>query len=119
MAIFTERERMIYRITDNLSWQDAQRIGQFASADLSCEGFIHASERHQVLRTAARYYSGIADLLLLEIDEAALGDTVKREDSIGRGEQFPHVYAAIPLAAVKRVAPLVETAAGFQLPADW
>jgi uncharacterized protein (DUF952 family) len=119
MTIFAERTPMIYRITDNLSWQAAQRSGQFASADLSREGFIHASERHQVLRTAARYYAGCTDLLLLEVDEAVLGDTVKRDDSAGRGEQFPHVYAAIPLAAVKRVAPLVETAAGFQLPAGW
>jgi uncharacterized protein (DUF952 family) len=109
----------IYRITENAFWQSAQQTGAFASPDLAAEGFIHASERHQVLRTAARYYAGQTDLILLEIDDAALGDTVKREDSTGRGEQFPHVYGTIPLHAVVRAAPFVETAAGFTWPAGW
>lgn len=109
----------IYRITENAFWQSAQGAGEFASADLANEGFIHASERHQVLRTAARYYAGKTDLVLLEIDETALGDKVVREDSTGRGEKFPHVYGPIPLRAVVRVAPLVETAGGFRFPEGW
>jgi uncharacterized protein (DUF952 family) len=109
----------IYRITENAFWQSAQRTGEFVSPDLGIEGFIHASERHQVLRTAARYYAGKSDLLLLEIDEAALGDKVAREDSTGRGEQFPHVYGGIPLRAVLRTAPLIETEDGFRWPEGW
>jgi uncharacterized protein (DUF952 family) len=55
-------------------------------------------------------------LLLLEIDPDALGVQVRHE---GEGELFPHVYGAIPLDAVVRVAPLERDAAGaFAFPPD-
>ncbi len=107
---------MIYRIASREDWQRAEATGQFASADLALEGFIHASELHQVLRTAARYYSEQTGLLLLEIDDTILGEKVKREDITGRGEKFPHVYGAIPLLAVVRWFEFVESAGGFALP---
>jgi uncharacterized protein (DUF952 family) len=106
---------MIYRITDATDWQRAQGTGFFASADLAAEGFIHCSEKYQVTATAGRYFKGRSDLLVLEIDDVALGETLKREDTTGRGEKFPHVYSAIPLNAIKRTWRLVETADGFVL----
>jgi uncharacterized protein (DUF952 family) len=90
---------MIYRLTDQLLWQAAQQTGVFSSADLALEGFIHCSERAQILRTANKYFARSAELLLLEIEETRLGVPVIREDLTGSGV-FPHVYAAIPLAAV-------------------
>jgi uncharacterized protein (DUF952 family) len=110
---------MIYRITDATDWQRTQQTGFFQSADLKAEGFIHCSEKHQVLGTATRYFKGRRDLLLLEIDDAVLKENVKREDTTGRGENFPHVYAAIPLSAIKRVTAMVETADGFVWPDRW
>jgi uncharacterized protein (DUF952 family) len=107
--------RMIYRITDATDWQRAQDTGFFASADLAAEGFLHCSEKHQVTTTAGRYFKGRSDLLVLEIDDAALGETLKREDTTGRSEKFPHVYSAIPLNAIKRALRLVEMADGFVL----
>jgi uncharacterized protein (DUF952 family) len=104
---------MIYRITDAADWQHAQDTGFFASLDLNIEGFIHCSEHHQVLLTAGRYFKGRGQLLVLEIDDAVLGASLKREEAIGRSEKFPHVYAPIPLAAVTRTLELVETVAGF------
>jgi uncharacterized protein (DUF952 family) len=106
---------MIYRITDATDWQRAQDTGFFASADLKAEGFIHCSEKHQVIGTAGRYFKGRGDLMLLEIDDAALGETLKREDTTGRGEKFPHVYSAIPLSAIKRTLRLAEMADGYVL----
>ncbi len=91
---------MIYRIAEITDWRRAQRDGVFASADLAAEGFIHCSERHQVARTAQKYYSGKADLVLLEIDDAALGSALVREDLSGSGF-FPHVYGSIPLSAIR------------------
>ena len=109
---------MIYRIAEQTDWQNAQQTGAFASADLTREGFIHASEQAQIMRTANKYYRGKNDLVLLEINEQAPGMTVKREDLAGTGIFFPHVYAPIPLAAIARAIDFPEDAAGgFSLPA--
>lgn len=92
---------MIYRLASPDDWQQAQQTGWFASADLAAEGFIHACEQWQILRTAQKHYAGQRGLTLLEIDDLALGAKVVREDLGGAGALFPHVYAAIPLAAIR------------------
>ena len=113
---------MLYRIAEPADWHHACQTGFFVSADLAAEGFIHASESHQILETARRYYAGRADLVLLEWDEAALataGVRVEREWVASRQQHFAHVFGAVPLAAVRRVWPFGAKAAGaFQLPAE-
>ena len=93
---------MIYRIAEMADWQAALLHGEFSSADLLQEGFIHCSERAQVLRTAQKYYAGRSGLVLLEIDDAAIAASIRREDLTGRGENFPHAYSPIPLKAIVR-----------------
>ncbi len=111
-----EDAHMIYRISEVGDWADAKLNGEFASADLALEGFIHCSEHHQILRTATKYYAGKTQLLLLEIDETKIAHILKREDSVGRGELFPHVFGTIPLGAITRHFEFTETSAGFVLP---
>ncbi len=112
---------VLYRLAEPADWAHAQQTGFFVSADLAAEGFIHASEAHQVLETARRYYAGRADLVLLEWDEAALaaaGVRVTREWVENRQQHFAHVFGAVPLAAVRRVWPFgVAEAGDFKLPA--
>lgn len=109
---------MIYRIASADDWQRAITTGWFASADLAAEGFIHASEKSQILRTAQKYYRGQSGLMLLEIDEQAMRDQVVREDLAGSGVAFPHVYGAIPLASIRRHFAFDPDASGvFSLPA--
>lgn len=114
--------KLIYRLADLADWEQAQRTGFFASADLAAEGFIHTSARHQVLETARRYYTGRAALVLLEIDEVALaaaGVRIERKWAAKRGEFFVHAFAPIPVAAVRRTWPFAEGAAGrFALPPE-
>ena len=111
--------RAVYRIAEREDWLQCLRLGHFASADLKREGFIHCSEKHQVLRTAAKYYAGKTDLVLLEIDETQIEQNLKREDLTGKGERFPHIYAAIPIAAVvHHAALLVDSEGRFTLPFD-
>lgn len=113
---------MLYRIAEPADWRQMQEVGFFASADLSAEGFIHSSERAQILETARRYYAGRADLVLLEWDEAALtaaGVRVEREWVEARQEYFAHVFGPVPLAAVLRWWPFAPAADGqFALPVD-
>ena len=110
---------MIYRITEQSDWLQTQRSGFFASDDLAAEGFIHSSELHQVLRTANKYYRGKGSLLLLEIDETLLGETVVREDLTGSGIFFPHIYAPIPIhAIVRHFSFFADALTGFALPTE-
>ncbi|UOQ77837.1 DUF952 domain-containing protein [Hymenobacter sp. 5516J-16] len=113
---------MLYRIAEPADWQQAQQTGLFVSPDLAAEGFIHSSERHQILATARRYYPGRTDLWLLEWDEVALrsaGVRVEREWVKSRQQHFAHVFEPVPLAAVRRVWALrPDTAGEFQLPPE-
>jgi uncharacterized protein (DUF952 family) len=104
---------MIYRLTSAAEWVAAQVSGEFRSADLAAEGFIHCSEREQILRTANKYFAEESELTLLLIDEPQLGDTLVREDLTGGGT-FPHVYAPIPIVAVVAAYGMYKDARG-----DW
>ena len=112
--------KLIYRLADLADWEQAQRTGFFASADLAAEGFIHTSARHQVLETAIRHYASRGPLVLLEIDEDALAAAcvrVVREWAPKRQEHFAHAFAPIPVGAVRRTWPFAPGADGtFVLP---
>lgn len=111
---------MIYRLAEAADWAAAQVTGRFASADLAAEGFIHFAERWQVQGVAARYYAGRAGLVLLTVDETKLEVPVKRENTSGGSELFPHVYGPVPLSAVTAHAPLVRDVAGQVIwPESW
>ena len=117
-----QNSTLLYRIAEPADWQHARQTGFFASPDLAAEGFIHASEVHQILETARRYYAGRAGLVLLEWDEAALAATgvrVEREWVASRQQHFAHVFGPVPLAAVRRTWPFGADADGnFGLPAE-
>jgi uncharacterized protein (DUF952 family) len=69
------------------------------------DGFIHFSTAAQVAGTAAKHFSGQADLLLLCVDSAKLGSRLKWEPSRG-GVLFPHLYGDVDLTTVLKVEPL-------------
>ena len=68
------------------------------------DGFLHLSARDQVVETARRHYADVAELWVLEIDAAALGDALTWERSRG-GALFPHVHGEAPVAAVVAARP--------------
>ncbi len=96
----------IYKICDSALWREAERAGVFAGAPVDhADGFIHFSTAAQVAETAARHFAGKSDLLLVAVDAAALGSALRYEPSRG-GQLFPHLYASLPLSAVRWVKPL-------------
>jgi uncharacterized protein (DUF952 family) len=98
--------QFIYKITPQAPWREAEANGRFTGAPIDiADGFIHFSTAEQVRETAAKHFSGQADLLLVAIDGASLGDALKYEVSRG-GALFPHLYGALELNAVKWVRPL-------------
>ncbi len=97
---------VIYKIVPTDLWRDAKETGVFkgAAIDLT-DGFIHFSTAAQVRETAQKHFSGQDDLLLVAVDGGALGDKLVFETSRG-GDQFPHLYAPLPLDSVLWETPL-------------
>ena len=69
-----------------------------APIDLA-DGYIHLSTRDQLTETVDRHFAGQAELWVAAVDLAALGDSVRWEESRG-GALFPHIYGAMPLKVV-------------------
>ena len=53
-----------------------------------------------------RYYKGVTDLLLLNVDEARLTHELKYELAPSVNELFPHVFGVLNLNAVVEVTSL-------------
>ena len=100
------RPKTIYKICDAAAWQAAERAGEFTGAPVDlADGYIHFSAADQVAETAAKHFAGQRDLVLVAVAADALGAGLKWEPSRG-GALFPHLYAALPLRAVRWVKPL-------------
>jgi uncharacterized protein (DUF952 family) len=97
---------LIYKLLPESAWRAAQAAGVFAGAGVDlADGFIHFSTRAQVEETAARYFLGVSDLLLVAVEAERLGPALRYEPSRG-GDLFPHLYGPLALDAVARVDPL-------------
>jgi uncharacterized protein (DUF952 family) len=109
----------VFKVAARAAWEDACRRGAFAgSADDRRDGFIHLSVEHQLAGTLARHFRGAHDLVLIELDAAALGSALRWEPSRG-GDLFPHLYAELPTVLAVSVRSLVPDAEGVPiLPED-
>lgn len=93
--------RTIYKICEQALWRKAQAEQQFFGSPADArDGFIHFSTASQLAGTAAKHFAGAVDLVLIAVDAEALGAALKWETSRG-GELFPHLYAPLPLSAVR------------------
>jgi uncharacterized protein (DUF952 family) len=93
--------RCIYHLVPRSQWEKAP-AGPFEAESLKTEGFIHCSNGDQVARVANLFFAGEADLVVLGIDADSLG-TLLRDEDIGTGEPFPHVYGPIERSAILEV----------------
>jgi uncharacterized protein (DUF952 family) len=104
---------MIFKIATAADWAEAERTGVFhGSAHDKADGFMHFSTGPQLTETLKLYYAGQDGLVLAAVDEAALGAALKWEHSASRGEDFPHLFAPLPLSAVKWTHRLARDAQG-------
>ncbi len=102
-------EEFIYTLLHAHDWRAAEALGAYhGSADDRRDGFLHFSSAAQLRASAAKHRAGIADLLMVEVPSAALGESLKWEPASGgtRPGLFPHLYGILPLAAVRRVVSL-------------
>ena len=93
----------VYKILRREEWLAAKTKGAFAgsSVDLA-DGYIHFSTAGQAEETARKHFAGQDDLVVLEMDAAALGPALKWEPSRGAA-LFPHLYATLDVRHVRAV----------------
>ena len=105
---------VIYKICQRKEWLGAEHHGEFRGSEADArDGFIHFSTAAQLAATAAKHFAGATDLLLVAVDAGALGQALKWETSRGGG-LFPHLYAALPLKAVRWTRSLADEANGIR-----
>ena len=101
MSTMAETADMIYKILPVADWEAARQAGRFdGSADDRRDGFIHFSDRGQVIGTAAKHFAGQSGLMLLTVGPGSLADLrweKSRDDAL-----FPHLYGPLQLDAVVR-----------------
>jgi uncharacterized protein (DUF952 family) len=96
-----EHPTTAYKVLTADQWAQFERDGIFHGAPVDlADGYIHLSTEDQLQGTLEKHFAGQADLIIAEIDLAAFGDTLKWEVSRG-GALFPHLYAPLPLSAVR------------------
>jgi uncharacterized protein (DUF952 family) len=109
-------EPLIYTLIREADWRAAEATGAYhGSADDRRDGFLHFSRAAQLRASAAKHRACVADLWMIEAEAEALGAALKWEPALGgsRPGLFPHLYAPLPLAAIRRAIPVPLDAAGL------
>ena len=93
-------ELFAFKILTRPQYDQFRADGLFRGAPVDlADGYIHMSTRDQAAETAAKHFAGQDDLVMLMIDLAAYGDSIKWEESRG-GALFPHLYGELKMASV-------------------
>ena len=92
----------VVHICASAAWEAARTSGTYRADSLATEGFIHFSRWDQLADTAARYYAGVPDLVVLVVEPGELPFRLENG--------FPHLYEPLPVDAVVEVRPLERNA---------
>ena len=93
---------IIYHMCRKDEWAAAQATGFYGgSSQDQADGFIHFSNKDQIVKSAAKHRTGQKGLLLISVDADDLGDALRWEASRG-GQLFPHLYGDLAVEAVAK-----------------
>jgi uncharacterized protein (DUF952 family) len=108
----TDLPTTAFKILSRADWRATLAEGRYDGSPVDhADGYIHLSAADQLAGTAAKHYAGQSDLMLVEVDLDALGDTLIWEPSRG-GALFPHIYGPLPIAATRGARSLSVSADG-------
>lgn len=93
---------MLYHVVIPQDWDAQSDAPNYSAASLAAEGFIHFSTAAQWQGVIERYYIGVFDIVLLEIDEDKLKAPLKYEAATDN-ELFPHLYGELNKDAIDQV----------------
>jgi uncharacterized protein (DUF952 family) len=106
----------IYKVVPRADWETAADPYRGSAHDRT-DGFLHFSTWEQLPETLRLYYAGQDDLVLVAVDAEALGAALKWEHAPSRSQDFPHLYAPLPLSAVTWTGAVTKESSGaFVLP---
>ena len=92
-----------FKILTADQWAQFAADGIFHGAPVDlADGYIHLSAADQLAGTLDKYFAGQSGLVIAEINLDSLADSIRWEVSRG-GALFPHIYGALPIAAVVSV----------------
>lgn len=97
---------LLVHLCDEGQWTQARAAGELRPP--SAEGFIHLSTQGQVHLPADRIFAGRTDIVLLYVDPGRFFAPLRWEPGVPgdpEGMLFPHLYGALPSAAVVGVRP--------------
>jgi uncharacterized protein (DUF952 family) len=106
---------LIYKIVPRAEWERVTSLYEGSAHDRA-DGFLHFSTWEQLPETLRLYYAAQDALMLIAVDAAALGAALRYEHAPSRGQDFPHLFGALPLSAVRWAKPIAKNASGFVLP---
>lgn len=108
----SDRPATAYKVLTAAETAALEADGSFAGAAVDvADGYIHLSTAAQLTETVDRHFAGQDDLHVAAVDLDALGEAVRWEASRG-GQDFPHLYAPLPLDAVIAYGPLQRDESG-------
>jgi len=106
----------IYHIAFAADWDRAVAVGAYRistrGASLEDQGYIHASQAHQVALVANAIYRDARHLVILTIDPERLRSELRYEKMPDADDPFPHIYGPLNTDAVVRTEPFEPDADG-------
>ncbi len=105
----TPADCAVFHLCTRQAVDEARAIGTYRAPSLDSEGFIHLSRAHQVLPTAAAYFAGVPELVVLVIDPTLLAAPLVYEPPAPLPTDapkppsdalYPHCYGPIDVAAI-------------------
>ena len=104
---------LIYKIATRMNYAPAREAGHYAGMPIdTSDGYMHFSTAAQLSETLRLHFKGEADLVLLAVRTADLGQNLVWEPSRG-GQLFPHLYGGpLDLRHVAWEAPVSVDATG-------
>jgi len=108
----------LFHLVGAAEWESAREGDVYRPASFAREGFIHFSTDRQLLASAEKWFGGRDDVLVVSVRQDRVGPELRFE-RVG-SEDFPHLYAPLPLEAVVEVVAMHRGADGkFELPVEW
>jgi uncharacterized protein (DUF952 family) len=95
---------LIHHILTEAAWAGAKESGIYAPPALDRDGFLHCCTPAQLSFVLARHFPGATGLVVLAFEADETGVPLRWVKSEPDQDPFPHLYGAIPVAAVRGAA---------------
>ena len=96
----------IYKILTIEQWEDASKTGFIVTELDKKDGFVHLSNSSQLALTFSLFFTEHEKLVLLQLNQEEIKDSLVFEDPIPKGERrglFPHLYDDLSVTQVSEV----------------